>query len=290
MILVTGATGHLGKATIDSLLKKGISANTISALIRDETKATALRETGVKLIKGDFNDYKSLLSAFKGIKTLFLISSSDINNRQQQHENIINAAKEAQIGRIVFTSVTRRREDGSSAIGFLTSSLLSTEKMIKEGGFVYTLLRNPLYADVLPIFLGDRVLSTGVFLPAGDGRASFTSRQDLAEASAEVLAGSGHDGKEYTLANEVNYSFKDIADILTGLSGKPIAYTNPTKEVFTQALVQAGITSEQIGGLTTFIEAIKQGEFETNRTDLPFLLGRRPVSLESFLESVYFKK
>jgi NAD(P)H dehydrogenase (quinone) len=161
--------------------------------------------------------------------------------------------------------------------------------MIKEAGFVYTLLRNPLYADVLPMFLGKEVLSTGIFLPAGDGKASFATRPDLAEASAEILMGTGHDGKEYILAGEVNYSFQDVADILSDLSGKTIAYNNPPVDVFTQTLIQAGVPSEHIGGLTTFVEAIKQGEFETDSTDLTNLPGRKPTPLKDFLKATYFE-
>lgn len=143
---------------------------------------------------------------------------------------------------------------------------------------------------MLPLFLGDEVLSQGIFLPAGDGKVSFATRQDLGEASAEVLMGNQHDGKEYVSANEVNYSFQDVAEILSTLSGKTISYNSPSAEVFTQTLMQAGVPAENIGGLTSFVEAIRQGEFETGDTDLPFLLGRKPTSLNLFLNSVYFKK
>ncbi|MNK22322.1 Quinone oxidoreductase 2 [compost metagenome] len=290
MILITGATGHLGKATIDHLLSKGADKSTISALVRDEAKAAPLKDLGIKLLKGDFNDYQSLVLAFEGIDTLFFVSSSDILNRQVQHENVVNAAKKAGIGRIIFTSVTRKREDGSSAIAFLLSSMLSTEKMIKEGGFDYTILKNPLYADVLPMFLGYDVLDTGVFLPAGEGKASFTLREDLAEASAAVLLGGGHDGKEYLLASEENLSFSDVAAVLSQISERPVPYQSPSADLYRQTLIQAGVPEEQIGGLSMFLEAINQGEFETEHTDLPFLLGRRPTTLKSFLASVYAGK
>jgi NAD(P)H dehydrogenase (quinone) len=98
MILITGASGHLGKATIDSLLKKGIAPNIISALVRDEAKAAGLKGKGVHLGKGDYEKQRSLLSAFTGVDTLFLISSSDVSNRQQHHENVINAAKKHKSG------------------------------------------------------------------------------------------------------------------------------------------------------------------------------------------------
>ncbi|AOM79329.1 SDR family oxidoreductase [Pedobacter steynii] len=289
MILITGATGHLGNATIDSLLKKGINPSMVSAFIRDEAKAISLKERGINLVKGDFEDYQSLLLAFKNVDTLFFVSSSDIFKRQEQHENVIRAAKEVGVRRIVFTSVTRKSEDGSSAITALTSSLISTEKMIKEGGFTYTLLKNPLYADVLPLFLGADVLTNGVFLPTENGKASFVTREDLGEAAAEVLMGTSHDGKEYILANEVNYSFQDVADILSSLLGKTISYNSPSVEAYTQILVQAGVPAENIIGLVSFLKAIKQGEFQTDHTDLPVLLGRKPTSLSSYLNTVYFK-
>jgi len=290
MILITGATGHLGKATINALLSKGVDPQSITGLIRDEAKADWLKENNVKLVKGDYNDYESLLKALEGVQTLFLISSSDVVSRQQHHENVIRAAKATGVGRIVYTSATRKREDGTSAIAFLLNSVLQTESLIRSGGFAYTFLRNALYADVLPMFLGTDVLSTGVFLSGGNGRANYATRQDLGEASANVLTSNGHDGKEYTLTGPESYSFQEIADILTELSGKPVLYHNPSEEIFVQNLNQAGVPPENIGGFTMFLNAIKQGEFETERTDLPVLLGRAPATLKSYLESVYFIK
>ena len=109
MILITGATGHLGKATIDFLLKKGVSATNIVALVRDEAKAADLKALGVGLRKGDYNDAASLETAFQGIDKLLLVSSSDINDRTAQHLNAVNAAKKAGVKHIIYTSFQQKQ-------------------------------------------------------------------------------------------------------------------------------------------------------------------------------------
>ncbi|WP_333801960.1 NAD(P)H-binding protein [Sphingobacterium multivorum] len=105
MILVTGATGNLGKATIDSLLNRGIAPNNITALVRDESKAAELKSKGLQIKLGDYQDLESLKSAFRGVDKLLLVSSSsDIGKRFEQHKNAINAANESGVGHIIYTS------------------------------------------------------------------------------------------------------------------------------------------------------------------------------------------
>lgn len=105
MILITGATGNYGKATIDFLLKKGIQANSISALVRNEAKAEDLKAKGINLRIGDYDNYASLVKAFKGVDKLLLVSGSDVADRTKQHENAVNAAKEAGVRHIFYTSL-----------------------------------------------------------------------------------------------------------------------------------------------------------------------------------------
>ncbi len=102
-ILVTGATGGLGKAVVEQLLKNG-GADQLSVLARDPAKATDLQAQGVHVHKGDYTDYASLLAAFAGVDKLFLVSGNDVHNRVPQHANVIKAATEAGVKHIVYTS------------------------------------------------------------------------------------------------------------------------------------------------------------------------------------------
>jgi len=108
---------------------------------------------------------------------------------------------------------------------------------------------------------------------------------DIAEAAANLLTTEGHENKEYVIANTENYSLQDAAAILSDLSGKPVSYTSPTAEVYTDTLSKAGVPMEYIGMFASFSEAIKQGEFKTSTTDLEKLLGRKPVTLKNYFQS-----
>src|ERR1039457_6989782 len=187
MILITGATGQFGRATIDFLLKKKIPAKNIAAMVRDSSKAEDLKNKGIILKVGDYDNYLGLVSVFKGIDKLLLISANDMVKRAKQQANAVNAAKEAGVKHLIFTSFERKNETETSPISMLATAYIETEKLIKGSGLTYTIMRNTLYADVLPMFMGEKVFETGIFLPAGAGRASFTLRLDMAEAAANIL-------------------------------------------------------------------------------------------------------
>lgn len=143
---------------------------------------------------------------------------------------------------------------------------------------------------MLPMFMGEKVLVTGIFLPAGDGKASFTIHLDMAEAAANILTGEGHESKEYVIANDTNYSLNDVTIFLSEITGKQIKYISPSTEVYTDTLSKAGVPMEYVGMIAAFSEAIKQGEFSTLKSDLEKLLGRKPTKLKDYLKSVYTKK
>jgi len=286
-ILVTGATGQLGKATVNELLQR-VNANDIYALVRDVSKAEDLKANDVNIALGDYNDYASLITAFKGIDKLYFVSSSDLVNRFGQHQNVVQAAAEAGVGHIIYTSAQRRTEDGSSPIAFAADAHWQTDNLIKGSGLTYTILKHGLYMDILPMFMGGKVIETGtIFLPAGDGKSSYASRADLAAAGAVILTTTGHQNKVYEFGGPVSYSFHDIAGILSELSGKNIQYVSPSAEVYAEQLKGYGVADEMIQGAASFCVAIAQGEFDFPSTDLEIILGRKTQSLQDFLKAAY---
>lgn len=286
-ILITGATGFLGKATIDFLLQKGFAANQILALARSGEKAADLSAKGIRIKIGDYLDYSSLVTAFDGVEELFFISGNELSARVEQHRNVINAAKKTGVKHIVYTSGFRKNETETSPVAFLVQQHIETEKLIKASGIPYTLLLNGLYADVLPGFLGENVLETGVFLPAGNGKAAFTVRLDIAEAAANILLTTGHENKEYVFTNTENTGLNEVAGFLGELSGKQVKYMDPSKAEYLETVTKAGSPPEYAEMLVSFSEAIEQGEFEAVNTDLERLLGRKPTSLFNYLKQVY---
>src|SRR5690554_3516946 len=285
MILITGATGHLGSQVIEFLLEKKDPAS-IAALVRDDSKAGDLIAKGVDVRVGNYEDKKSLEDAFEGIETLLLVSGNDVERRQQQHFNAINAAKKAGVQYVIYTSFDRKKEEGSP-LGILAQGHINTDNHLKESGLDYTILRNTLYADALPMFLGGEVLEAGIFFPAGDGKVPFVTRRELAEATARILLTDGHKNKAYVLANTRSYSMHDIALMLSDIAGREVVYHNPPREIYVDQLVKASVPQPIIDAGAVFGDAIKTGEFETDHTDLPELLGREPLPLKDYLKALY---
>lgn len=288
MILVTGATGHFGKSTIDFLLEKGISQSNIGALVRDEEKAADLKNKGVELRIGDYDSYSSLINAFKGVEKLLFVSGSDIMARRTQHQHVVTAAKEAGVQHIVYTSFLGKNETASSPLWLVAQSHLQTETWLKESGIDYTILKNTLYMDFVPTFLGENVIETGViYLPAGHGKVGAVLRSEMAEATANTLTGSDHAGKTYHFTHQEAFSYQEVADQLSEITGKSIAYHSPTAEEYTLTLSGYGVPAEYIGLFSSFAVAQANGELDTVGSDLAQLLGRKPTTVKTFLNQVY---
>lgn len=287
MVLITGSTGHLGKAVIGNLLKSGMPSKNIAGFARNREKAGSLKELGIGIRMGNYDDQASLEKAFKDLEGLLFISGSEVEKRDKQHDNIINAAVKMKVPHIIYTSFERKNDETNSPVGFITRTHIQTERKIRETGIPYTFLRNALYAEGLPMLLGEKVRENGIYLPAGNGRVPFASIADLAEATANVVSGTGHKNKSYHTVNIHQYSFYEIASILSEITGKNIKYFCPSHEEFTETMKKSGVPENVISAVLAWGEGIKQGYFESEHSDLEMLLGRKPTDLKTILSGKY---
>ncbi|EKM0527848.1 SDR family oxidoreductase [Cronobacter turicensis] len=278
MIAITGATGHLGQRVIDTLLNT-VAAQEIVAIVRNPAKAAALSAKGVQVRAADYGDVAALTAALAGVEKLLLISSSEVGQRAPQHRNVIDAAKTAGVKLIAYTSLLHADR---SPLG-LADEHVATEKMLAEAGIPYVLLRNGWYtenylASVPP------ALEHGVFIgSAGDGKIASASRQDYAEAAANVLTLDNQAGRVYELAGDNAWTLRDLTALLTKETGKTVAYQNLSEADFAAALAGAGLPEGFAKLLAdSDIGASKGGLFDDSR-QLSALIGRPTTSLETSL-------
>ena len=290
--LITGATGGLGSSVIKAL-SKDVNPNEIAVLVRDaqSEKALEYKTQGFDLRIADYNDADALTKAFQGIEVLYFVSANDIFSRDAQHKNVIEAAEKAKIKHVIYTSAGRKVESPESPVAAVMDAHIKTEKWLQESEMLYTILRHNLYTEVVPMFLGDKeslLNSKTVFLPTGDGKTAFASRNDLAEAGAFVLKNhKAHQNKIYTLDGLEAVDFTKIAAILSEITREEISYVSPDLETFKTTMTTYGVPEDAIGMMLSFSLGIAQGEFDSERKDLEKLLGRKPQALKSFLSEVY---
>jgi NAD(P)H dehydrogenase (quinone) len=285
-ILVTGANGHYGRAVLKALLNNGLEERNIYAMVRDKTKASELQSLGIHVVFGNYEDYDSLLKAFSGIDKLLFVSGSDIRNRSIQHKLVVKAAKNAGVKHILYTSQQHKSDHRDSPIYFIIKSHLATEIAIMNSGMKFTILRNSLYMDILPEFLGEKVVEKGIFLPAGHGKIAFTLRSEMAETAAVILISKGHTNKVYEISGS-NISFTEIAQKISDLKGHNITYLSPDPKVFINAAVKNGAPRMQTKMLASFAQAAQIGELNSESSHMEKLLGRKPMQVEDFLQQIY---
>ncbi|OON69449.1 SDR family oxidoreductase [Hymenobacter sp. CRA2] len=283
MILITGATGHIGAAVIQQLLTK-LPASQIAALVRDEAKAVDLQSQGVNIRVGNYRDPASLLRAMQGVDKVLLVSGGGEADGLQLHQNVVDAAKEAGVRCLAYTG--RALQDRDTLVNDLMKRHFLTEDYILPSGLNYVLFRNILYMDTLPQFVGPQVLETGIQLPAGEGRVSFALRREMGEAIANVLAAGDCANHVYTFTGRETYSFHDVAAALTELSGREVRYTDIEPAEFVAGMKARGLPEFVVNLSLGFMTDIKHGQESTATPELAEVLGRQPASLKEGLKEL----
>ncbi|ASD62920.1 SDR family oxidoreductase [Bdellovibrio bacteriovorus] len=274
MILVTGATGQLGQLVIHSLLKK-VPASEIVAAVRNVQKAQNLKDLGIQVREADYNNPEAWTATLKGIQKVLLISGSEVGSRIQQHKAVIDAAKKAgTVELLVYTSLLRA--DTSPLV--LGQEHKETEKMIQASGLRYSLLRNGWYTENYVGSAKSAVEHGAVLGAAQDGRIASASREDYAEAAAQVLT-LQNPKAVYELAGDTSYSLKELAAEISKQSGKEVKYNNLSEADYKAVLIQVGLPEGFAGILAQSDSAAAQGGLYDESHELSQLIGRKTTPL-----------
>ncbi|UTV99567.1 SDR family oxidoreductase [Marinomonas rhizomae] len=279
MILVTGASGQLGRLVIDSLLEKTAASNIVAA-VRSPEKVADLAEKGVQVHQADYTDQDSLVAAMQGVEKVLLISSSEVGQRTAQHNNIINAAKQAGVSLIAYTSILKA--DTSPLI--LAEEHVATEKLLAESGVPHVLLRNGWYSENYTMSVAT-ALEYGVVGCAGDGKLATASRADFAAAAAAVLVNDGQAGKVYELAGDNAFTLSEYAAAISKVTGKTVAYQNVPEAEFTKILVGAGLPEGFAAILADSEAGASKGGLFSESKDLSTLIGRPTTPIEDSIKA-----
>lgn len=283
-ILVTGASGELGTAFINTLLTK-YKPSQISAITRNEGKRLVLEEKGFNAYLGEYSDIKSLEMAMKGVDTVLLISSGDRGDRMQEHKNVVDTAKKFKVQNIAYTS--RSLIDRTTLYNNLMKEHFLTEDYIKESGLHYIIFQNALYMDTIPVFVGQDVFEKGISMPAGNGRVAFALRKEQAEAMANVIMTEPFEYQIYRFTGSMAFTFYDVAKTLTELSNREVKYFPIEVSDFKKSMMQKGLPEPMVQKITDFNLDIKNGQEATITNDLATKLGREPTGLKEGLKQLF---
>ena len=269
MIVVTGATGQLGRLVVEGLLEK-LPADQVVAAVRTPEKAADLAERGAEIRRADYSDPDSLVTAFKDADKVLLVSSSEVGQRVAQHQAVIEAAEQAGVRHLVYTSAPR----ATTSTLVLAPDHKATEELLQASGLATTILRNNWYnenyADVIK-----QALQTGSFVGStGDGRVASAARADYAAAAVAVLTGEGHEGKTYELGGDVAWSSAEFAAEIGKAAGREVTYVDLPSDEHAKALTQAGLPEPLIGFLVALDANIRDGVLADTTGDLRALTGR----------------
>ncbi|WP_435285537.1 SDR family oxidoreductase [Streptomyces bacillaris] len=273
-IVVTGATGELGRLVIDELLAT-VPAGEIAAVVRDKEKAAPLAACGVELRIADYNRPETLAGAFRSGDRVLLISGSEVGKRVAQHTAIVEAAEAAGVAQLAYTGIL----GGPDADFALADEHKATERLILNSGLPYTFLRNGWYTENYTANLAPVLAHGAVVSNAGEGRVASASRADFAAAAAAAVTGEGHLGKAYELSGDTAWSFAEYAALLSEVTGREITYNNVPAAVHQEILVGAGLPEGFAAILTDVDEAIGRGRLAGTSGDLARLIGRPTTPL-----------
>jgi len=283
MIIVTGATGHLGTQIVDRLLER-VPAASVGVSVRDPAKARGLSDRGVRVRAGDFTDPGSLAHAFEGADQVLVISAAIRGGGAFDANRVaIDAAKAAGAGRVLYTS-----HQAASPDSLFPPQLVhaATEVHLAGQGVPFSALRNGFYANALGIHL-DSALSTGRIVVPEDGPVSWTAHQDLAEAAAIALTDGGTlDGISAPLTASVALDLGQVAGILSTLTGQTITRVTVSDDEWRASAIERGLPPMVADFSLGMFQAARRGEFAVTDPTLETVIGHATTPVEHTLRQL----
>ncbi|APX02195.1 SDR family oxidoreductase [Arthrobacter sp. QXT-31] len=280
-IVITGATGQLGRLVVEALLDSGVPAEQIVAAGRSTDRIADLGERGVQVRSIDYSQPDSLRQAFAGADKVLLVSGSEVGQRVEQHRNAVEAAKEAGVGLIAYTSIA----NADTTAMQLAAEHLATEEILRDSGVPFVLLRNGWYLENYTGQLPVQLQHGAVLGSAGDGRVSAAARADYAAAAAAVLLRDGEAGKVYELGGDEAFTLSELAGEVSAASGQDVTYRNLPAEQYTDVLVEAGLPEAYAAILADSDLGIARGDLLVTTGDLSALLGRPTTPLREAVQA-----
>ena len=274
-LVITGATGQLGRLVVESLLARGTAPSDIVATGRNTDKLADLAAQGVSVAELDYTKPETVSAVVKPGDTLLLVSSSEVGQRVGQHVNVITAAKEAGVARIVYTSAPAAT---TSAL-VLAPEHKATEEALVASGVPFTILRNGWYTENYAGEIEKGRENGAIVASVGDGRVSSASRKDYAEAAAVVLVGEGYEGEVFELSGDVAWNFDDLAAAIGSIVGKEVVYTRLSPEEHAAMLTSFGLDEGTVGFVVALDGNIRDGLLGVTSGDLSRLIGRPTTPL-----------
>jgi NAD(P)H dehydrogenase (quinone) len=272
-IVITGASGHLGRLVVEQLLAAGTPPAQIVATGRDIAKLTDLAQSGVTVRRADFADPSTLDEAFAGAEAMVLVSTTTVGERFDNARNAIDAARRAGVSRIVYTSIL----NAATAQMSLADAHRRTEEYLRDSGSPFVILRNGWYlenyTDQLPMITRYHALLGS----ARDGRVSAAGRHDLAAAAAAVLTQDGHLGATYELGG-TPFTLTELAATFSDVLGTQIDYRDMPVADYIAALTGAGLPPEMAAAVADADAGLARGELFTDSGDLAKLIGRPTIT------------
>ena len=272
-IAVTGATGTIGGLTARLLADAGVEPR---LLVRDPSRAPDLGPTW----RCSYDEPDALREALAGVDALLFVSGHESDDRVAQHRTVVQAAVDAGVGHVVYTSFVGASADSTFTLG---RDHGATEDLVRDSGLAFTFLRDSFYAEIFAHFAGDDGVIRG---PAGDGRVAAVSQRDVAAVAATVLQDpASHAGAAYDLTGPEAFTLAEAAATLTATLGRPFTFHDETLDEARASRARYGAPDWQVDAWISTYTAIRDGELAAVSDDVPTLLGRPALSLADALRA-----